>query len=146
MRTREVITQWHRLRDGDKFLRYANQGVIKMLVVERESPDIPTKKGAMGYAVIDRDGATEAEVLLVRIYDAESNHPHPWVAPFQNGAWHTMRDDHISEFKEMHLMNRVLPGDIRDAIREGINDSGTDRKGALITAVEARIHALYTYE
>lgn len=139
MRKREAIVQWNTMQEGDRFVRYIQEGAVKMLVVEREAEDLPAKKGTMGYAVVDRDSVITGDVLVVRIHDADRNHPHAWVAPFQTGAWHTLGDKHIVEFREMALIPKVLPGDLRDAIRTGINDVGTESLGQLVEAVERQV-------
>lgn len=141
MRKRETIVQWHRMQEGDRFVRYIREGSVEMLVVEREAEDLPTEKGTVGYAVVDRDSVITGDVLVVRIHDADRNHPHAWVAPFQTGAWHTLGDKHIVEFREMALVPKVLPGDLRDAIRSGINDVGTESLGQLVEAIERHVQS-----
>lgn len=119
MRNREVVTQWNTMQEGDTFLRYTKEGAVTMLVVQREAPDLPMKKGTMGYAKIERDGGFYNEVFLVRIYGEDTDHPFPWVAPFGTGTHHAMADSHIVEFREVDVVPTIDRRTMEDAIIEG---------------------------
>lgn len=135
MRTREVTVQWNNMHEGDKFLRYEQCGAVKMLVVRREAPDLPTHKGAMGYALIERDGERLEDVLIIRIYGSDSTHPNPWLAPYQNGAYHLTNDTYIAEFRPMQVVPIVSRSTMEDAIVKG---SGRTAKDLEFTGVSVR--------
>jgi hypothetical protein len=102
------------MREGDKFLRYDSTANGTRVVIEREEPDLPTEKGTIGYAVIDRDGGRQGGVLLVRIYGPGTTHPSPWISPFGTGAHHSVADDMIVEFEPVVVHKEVSYGDVRD--------------------------------
>jgi hypothetical protein len=142
MRIRELKVAWDDMKEGDRFVRYAWEGVVKRLIIEREAQDLPTHKGAMGYGVVEFDGVTYGDVLLVRRYDQEEGgSARVWVAPFFAGPTHYLFDKNIVEFKEMALRDKVLPGDLRDAIRDAIHEVGTESLGSLVSAVEDKVWA-----
>lgn len=141
MRLKELTVRWDMLRESDRFLRYVNQDGLRRLVVEREFPDIPQEKGAMGYAVVTIGGVTKGDMLLVRAVGPSDTHPNPWVAPLVAAGtrWHLVGDDDIVEFTPMQLIPEVLPGDLRDAIRTAIDEEGPESMGSLVTAIERHV-------
>lgn len=144
MSTRTIVVDWDKMRPEDKFIEYTKgDGTVTRLRVERQVIELPTDKGAMGYATVLRDGIQQGDVLLVRIYDAADDHRHEWVAPFQNGTWHTMRDEHIIEFREMELRGTVLPGDVRDAVRDSLDEEGTESRSRLVDAITVEVLSLF---
>lgn len=126
MRVREITVWAMDLKEGDRFLRHAPGSTLdgqQMLMIQREAPDLPKAKGTMGYATIERDGTTIQDVLLVRVYGEDSTHPHAWVAPFQNGNYHTMSDEHIVEFTRMDIVPSIDRRTMEDAIIDGSSSS-----------------------
>ncbi len=146
MRVREVTTQWNTLKEGDKFLRYTRDGSVMMLVVQREAPDVPQEKGVMGYATVELSGVTYGDVFVVRRFEGVVTDL-VWVAPLLNGTpGHELADYHIVEFREVETTRKVLPGDLRDAVRDALDTTGTESRGALVDAITGRVRALYVSE
>jgi hypothetical protein len=144
MRRRETITQWNALQEGDEFLRYTQSGAVRMLVVLRNAEDLPQDKGAIGYATVDLDGSIMHDVLVIRRLTGQGGSSYTWVAPFITGPGRSLSDNHLVDFKPMTLVGEVLPGDIRDAIRTGIHEAGTESLGRMIEVIEREILAMLT--
>lgn len=135
MRTREVKMQWQEMQEGDKFLRYEQCGAVKMLIVQRQAPDLPTHKGAMGYAVVVRHGERREDVLLIRTYGSTDTHPNPWLAPYENGMFRMTNDSNIESFRPMQVVPIVSRRTMEDAIVKG---SGRGAKDLDFTGVSVR--------